>query len=142
MESYVDGGTLICFYTDGNYNQAITEALKQHGLERGEVQVVCKPEPDMIDRLMRKTLTIEDSNEIKMSGAKLGDGSFFDEVDDESFNKSVEVTLQHLQLVIAFATNDRNIDALMAMQKCCQKLFKEASETLDRGAYYGIEPGD
>jgi hypothetical protein len=50
-DSYIDGGTLICFYKDGNYDQAITEALETHGLEREKVQIICKPEPDMIDRL-------------------------------------------------------------------------------------------
>ncbi len=42
-DSYVECGTLYCFYSNGNYDTAITEALEEHGLERSKVQIICKP---------------------------------------------------------------------------------------------------
>jgi hypothetical protein len=46
-KSYVKDGVLYCFYEIANFDQVISEALKEHGLEAdGKIQIICKPLPD------------------------------------------------------------------------------------------------
>jgi hypothetical protein len=59
MVSYLQGGTLYCFYTDGiNYDDAIAEAHRKQGTRSGTVNVICKPrhKMDMVDRMAAEYL--------------------------------------------------------------------------------------
>ena len=42
-KSYIKDGVLYCFYELSNFNEVIESALKEHGLEHGKIQVICKP---------------------------------------------------------------------------------------------------
>ena len=42
-KSYVKNGVLYCFYEIANFEEVITEALKEHNLEPGKIQIICKP---------------------------------------------------------------------------------------------------
>jgi len=52
VKSYVETNsetgmkTLFCFYHIANFDEVISQALKEHGLEHGKVQIVCKPIKD------------------------------------------------------------------------------------------------
>ena len=51
--SYIQNNVLYVYYEVANYNEVITQAYKDHGIEPGTMQVICKPagDMDMLDRI-------------------------------------------------------------------------------------------
>jgi hypothetical protein len=45
-KSYIKNGVLYCFYEIVNYSEVIESALKEHGLEHGKIEIICKPAKD------------------------------------------------------------------------------------------------
>ena len=45
-KSYIKNGVLYCFYEIANYSEVIESALKEHGLEHGACEIICKPLKD------------------------------------------------------------------------------------------------
>jgi len=39
-KSYVKDGVLYCFYEIANFDEVISQALKEHGLEAGKIQII------------------------------------------------------------------------------------------------------
>ena len=79
-------------------------------------------------------------NEKGKQGATVGDASVFDDVDQDSFCRSVNMVLAGLEAVVGYATNKRDLQSIESIQTCIAEVFRRSAECIAAGLKYKVGP--
>ena len=73
-------------------------------------------------------------------GASIGSMAAFNDVDQDSFYRSVNMVLAGLEAVVGYATNKRDLRSIESIQTCIAEVFRRSAECIAAGLKYKVGP--